>query len=107
MKSVKRFLTRLFNSASTRAHEERIREEIAEHIALQTEENLRTGLSPIEARRQARLKFGGVELTRQDYRAERGLPFLEHLLGDLRNAARATSRMSPAEAAEARKAGKA
>ena len=30
-------------------HEERLREEIAEHIALQTKENLRAGLSPVEA----------------------------------------------------------
>ncbi len=92
MKSLRRFLNRLFNSA-TRAQEERLREEIAQHIALQTEENLRAGLLPVEARRQAMLKFGGVEAMKQDYRAERGLPFIEHLLGDLRNAARAIRRM--------------
>jgi predicted permease len=93
MKSLRRFLNRLFNSATRRAQEERLREEIAEHIALQTEENLRAGLSPIEARRQAMLKFGGVEAMKQDYRAERGLLFLENLLGDLRNAGRTISRM--------------
>jgi len=92
MKSLRRFLNRLFNSA-TRAQEERLREEIAQHIALQTEENLRAGLLPVEARRQAMLKFGGVEAMKQDYRAERGLLFIEHLLGDLRNAARAIRRM--------------
>ena len=88
MRSLRRFFTRLFNSAARRAQEERLREEIAEHIALQTEESLRAGLSPIEARRQAMLKFGGVEAAKQDYRAERGLLFLENLLGDLRNAVR-------------------
>jgi predicted permease len=93
MKSLRRFLNRLFNSAARRAREERLREEIAEHIALQTEENLRAGLSPVEARRQAMLKFGGVEAMKQDYRAERGLPFFENLLGDLRNALRSISRM--------------
>ena len=93
MKSLRRFFTRLFNSAAKRAQEERLREEIAEHIALQTAENLRAGLSPVEARRQAMLKFGGVEAMKQDYRAERGLPLLENLLGDLRNAARSISRM--------------
>jgi predicted permease len=66
---------------------------VEQHIALQTEENLRAGLSPIEARRQAMLKFGGVEAMKQDYRAERGLLSIEHLLGDLRNAARTISRM--------------
>jgi predicted permease len=93
MKSLRRLLKRLFNSAAARAQEERLREEIAEHIALQTEENLRAGLWPVEARRQAMLKFGGVEAMKQDYRAERGLQFLENLLGDLRNAVRTISRM--------------
>jgi len=93
MKSLRRFLNRLFNSAARRAQEERLREEIAEHLALQTEENLRAGLSAVEARRQAMLKFGGVEAMKQDYRAERGLLFIENLLGDLRNAVRSISRM--------------
>ena len=61
MKSLKRFFTRLFNSAARRVQEERIREEIQEHIAFQTAANLRAGLSPVEARRQDILKFGGVE----------------------------------------------
>jgi predicted permease len=93
MKSLRRFLNRLFNSTTRRPQEERLREEIADHIALQTEENLRAGLSPVEARRQAMLKFGGVEAMKQDYRAERGLLFIENLMGDLRNAARAIRRM--------------
>ena len=93
MRSLRRFLTRLLNSATRRAQEERLREEIEEHIALQTEENLRAGLTPAEARRQAMLKFGGVEAMKQDYRAERGLLLIENLLGDLRNAARSIARM--------------
>src|SRR5580700_6840207 len=93
MKSLRRFLNRLFNSATRRALEERLRAEIAEHIALETEENLRVGVSPVEARRRAMLKFGGVEAMKQDYRAERGLLFIENLLGDLRNARRTICRM--------------
>ena len=93
MRFLKRFLNRLFNSASRRANDERLREEIEDHIALQTAENLRAGLSPVEARRQAMLKFGGVEAMKQDYRAERGLLFIENLLGDLRSAGRTISRM--------------
>ena len=93
MRWLRRFFTRLFNTAARRAEEERLREEIAEHIALQTEENLRAGLSPVEARRQAMLKFGGVEAMKEDYRAERGMLLVEHLAGDLRNAARSISRM--------------
>jgi predicted permease len=65
-----------------------LREEIEEHIALQTEENLRAGLSPVEARRQAMLKFGGVEAMKQDYRAERGLLLIENFVRDVRFAVR-------------------
>jgi hypothetical protein len=45
------------------------------HLAMQTEENIRAGLSPMEAR----LKVGGVETNREQFHAE-GLPFLENLL---------------------------
>jgi hypothetical protein len=58
------------------------------HLALQTEENLRLGMTPAEARRRAVLKFGAVEAVREHYRAEQGLPFLENLLLDLRFALR-------------------
>jgi predicted permease len=88
MKSVRRFLNRVVNTAARQAQNERLREEIEEHIALQSEENLRAGLSPIEARRQAMLKFGGVEAMKQDYRAERGLPLIENLMRDVRFALR-------------------
>jgi predicted permease len=88
MRSLRRFFTRLVNTAASRAQEERLREEIEEHIALETAENLRAGLSPVEARRQAMLKFGGVEAMKQDYRAERGLQLIENLVRDLRFALR-------------------
>jgi predicted permease len=78
----------MVNLATRRAQDERLREEIEEHIALQTAENLRAGLSPVEARRQAMLKFGGVEAMKQDYRAERGLLFIENLMRDVRFALR-------------------
>jgi len=89
---VRRFFTRLLNSAARRAREERLREEIEEHVALQTAENVRAGLSRVEARRQAMLKFGGVEAMKQDYRAERGLLLVENLLQDVRFAFRSLGR---------------
>ena len=88
MRSLRRFLTRLMNLATRRTHDERLREEIEEHIALQTAENLSAGSSPVEARRQAMLKFGGVEAIKEDYRAEGGLQFIENSLRDVRFALR-------------------
>src|SRR5688572_10072162 len=71
-----------------RQDEQRLKEEIEEHLALQTAENLRAGLSPAEARRQAVLKFGAVEALKEQYRDEQGLPLLEWLLHDVRYALR-------------------
>jgi len=85
---LRRFLARLLNLVTTQAQDARLTEEIEGHIALQTEENLRAGLSPAEARRQAILKFGGVEGVKEEYRGERGLPFIETLLQDARYAMR-------------------
>jgi predicted permease len=65
-----------------------LRAEIEEHVALQTEENLRAGLTPQEARRRALLKFGGVEGMKEAYREQKGLPLLETLLLDTRHAMR-------------------
>lgn len=88
MKALRRFFKRLNSWARTQQAEERLRSEIEEHLALQTAENVRAGLSPVEARRQAVLKFGAVEAIREDYRDQRGLPFLEMLTQDTRHALR-------------------
>lgn len=84
MRVLKRGLTRFRNVATGRRGDARLREEMEAHLAMQTEENLRAGLSPEESRRQARLKFGSGEAVREDYRAEEGLPLLECLLQDVR-----------------------
>lgn len=68
--------------------------EMSSHLELAIEENLRRGLSPEEARRQALVRFGGPQQTREQHREARGLPFLETLLHDLRFAFR-TLRKSP------------
>lgn len=88
MKSLKRLLVRLRNFAANSRGDERLREEMQEHLVMQTEENIRAGMTPVEARRQARLKFGAVEAIREDYHAEKGLPLLENLLLDTRFAIR-------------------
>src|ERR1700722_6019050 len=94
MKSVRRFFARLFHSATRQTQDERLREEIPEHSAQQTADNLRAGLSPAEAHRQAMLKFGGIATVREDYAEERRLRFLETLIQDVRHGLR-TLRKSP------------
>ena len=88
MKSLKRFLPRVGGLTTRRQYDERLREEMEQHLALQAAENLRAGLPAAEARRQAVLKFGPVEAIREQYQAQVGMVFLETWLQDLRYAVR-------------------
>ena len=88
MKSLRRFFMRLKNLASGRSADQRLQDEMAEHLALQTEENLRAGMAPAEARRQAALKFGTAQAIREGHHAEQIVPFIENLQFDLRYAVR-------------------
>ena len=58
--------------------------ELESHVAMHTEDNIRLGLTPAEARRQALIHLGGAEQTRQAYRDRRTFPWLESLLQDIR-----------------------
>ena len=88
MKTLRRLFRRLTSWVTSARDEELLRAEFEEHLAMQAAENLRAGLSPIEARRQALLKFGSVEAIKDAYRDARGLPFLETLSRDTRHAIR-------------------
>ena len=59
-------------------------EELESHLQLHIEENLRVGMTPEAARRDALIKLGGVEQTKEDYRDRRGFPWVESFLQDLR-----------------------
>jgi predicted permease len=63
-------------------------EELRAHIDLAIEENLRRGMSNAEARTAALRVFGGVTQTRENYRLQRGLPWIETLVRDIRYALR-------------------
>jgi predicted permease len=86
MRMLRRFRHRL--AFWTTRDEQRLQAEIDEHLALQTAENVRAGLAPAEARRQALLKFGAVEAIHEEYRDQSGLPALETLVQDARHAFR-------------------
>jgi hypothetical protein len=67
-------------------------QEFAAHLDLATEENIRLGLSPEEARRQALVRFGGVEPAKELHRESRGLPRLDWVLQDIRYGLRSLRR---------------
>ncbi len=88
MKILRRFLVRMRNLVVRQSHADRFREEMQEHLIQQTEENMRSGMPPDEARRHAALKFGVAETIREQYHAETSLPLIESTLQDLRYAVR-------------------
>ncbi|HKI10926.1 MAG TPA: ABC transporter permease [Candidatus Acidoferrum sp.] len=61
-----------------------LHDELASHLEMHIADNLRSGMTPEEARRDALLKLGGLEQTKESVRDLRGIPFLETLLQDLR-----------------------
>jgi putative ABC transport system permease protein len=64
-------------------------DEIRLHLELETADLMdREGLSLEEARRLARVAFGGVERYREAHRDARGVSWIEHRVQDLRYAAR-------------------
>ena len=67
-------------------------DELAFHVDMQAAELRRQGLSPDEARRQARLRFGSEASVREVHRETRGLPWMDALQQDVRYAARSLRR---------------
>jgi hypothetical protein len=88
IRALRRTWNRLLGSFSGQRHERDLAEELDAHIRLLAEEYIRRGLTPDEAQRRARLQFGSVESTKESYRDQRGLPALDAIAQDLRDALR-------------------
>ncbi len=68
--------------------EAEVDEELRFHFEKQVSKFTQSGLAPEEAKRLARLQFGGIEQLKEEHRDARGVTFIETLLQDLRYAAR-------------------
>ncbi len=82
-------VTGLFDK--NRVHAE-LEDELRAHIEMLTEEKIRQGMTPADARYAALRSFGGVEQAKQICREEWGLPMLEALGRDLRGGFRQLGR---------------
>jgi putative ABC transport system permease protein len=71
---------RAWNFVARRSGEQRLREEIEQHIAFETAANILAGMTPAKAHRAAMVKFGPVEAIRESYHSEKGLPVMETIL---------------------------
>jgi len=88
---MRKLRARFFRLAGLFRKDRRDRELSAEmegHLQMHVEDNLHAGMNAAEARRQAFIKLGGVEQTKELYRDQRGLPLVEMFLQDSRFALR-------------------
>jgi predicted permease len=88
MRSLRAFLVRMRGLFNTEHIERDLAEEIEFHLQMRIEDNIRSGMTPAEARREALIDSGGLESAKEACRDRRGLPLFENFLQDVRYALR-------------------
>lgn len=89
MRAIRRLLARV--SATLRGHDradDELRAEMEAHLEMEIAENVRRGMRPDEARRRAMIASGGMTQASELVREQRGLPWIEGLVADVRYALR-------------------
>jgi len=92
MRALRAFVQRLVGLFPSRRADREIDAELQSHLDLHTDDNVRAGMAPAEARRAALLALGGVAQTTETYRDRRGLPRLDSLVRDVRYGLRSLAR---------------
>src|SRR5437016_1340336 len=88
LKRMFRFFARLRAVLSKRQLAREFAEEVTEHVAIATDEKIRSGMQADEARRAALLEFGNIGMIRENQREERSLMGIDRLSQDLKYATR-------------------
>src|SRR5437867_124222 len=84
MKHLRRLFLKFYLLFANSKAEAELAKEIGAHLALLEDEYLRQGMPPEDARRAARIAYGGVEQAKQLHRDERGFQGLGEILQDAR-----------------------
>ena len=92
MRTLRAFVWRLRSLFDRERGDHEMAEELENHLQMQIEANLRSGMPPRQARRAALLKSGGVEQAREACRERRRPPVWEMASRDLRHTLRLLSR---------------
>src|SRR6059058_4760068 len=100
MRSIRGWLLRLAGFFAGARRDADLDAELQAHLQLHIDDNIRAGMAPDAARRDALLALGGVELTKERYRDRRGVPLLDTLRQDVIYATRVL-RKNPGFAATA------
>src|SRR5690242_15810286 len=88
MRRLREWMVRFWGLFHKRRKDQELADEIESHLQLHIEDNLRLGMTPEEARRDAMIHLGGLESTKEAYRDQRGLPVLETFCQDVRHGLR-------------------
>jgi len=94
MRSLRAVLLRVGGLFGRTRRDRELADELGSHVQMQIDDNVRAGMTPDEARRQALVRFGGVEAVKEAYRDRRGIPLIETTMSDARYALR-TLRRNP------------
>ena len=73
MRKLREWIFRLRGLFNKQRNDRELDEEIESHLQMHVEDNLGSGMTHEEARRQAMIKLGGIESTKEAYRDQRGL----------------------------------
>jgi len=86
MRAVFAWISRVAGSFVNSRSERQLDDELTFHLEMQTRKEIERGLSLEDARKAASQRLGGVDQTKDAYRDQRGLPWLDTLIPDLRYA---------------------
>jgi len=82
MKRIRAGISRLLGMFPSERRERELADEIEAHLQMHIDDNLRSGMTLDQARRNAVIKLGGVESTKQVYRERRTVPLIENIIQD-------------------------
>jgi len=86
--SIRQLWKRVLTMFRKRKLDDDLSAELAAHIEMATEDNVRAGMNQEEARRQALIRFGGIEAAKELHRDARSLPLVESMALDIKYAFR-------------------
>jgi predicted permease len=92
MKPFERLWRRISGLVRKREMEAELDEELRFHVEMEAAQLRERGLDPEAARTEALRRFGGVEKVKEECREEQGLPWIDHLVQDLRHGFRSLRR---------------
>ncbi len=92
LRGLRSWFVRLGGFFSYEKQDRDFQEELECHLQMHIDDFVRSGMAPDEARRQAVIKLGGIESTKENHRAQRRIPLIETILRDFRYSLRRLSK---------------